>query len=65
MAYRDALPPRLVGIYYVLYISVLRIYIFDPSHVIDFTPLELGENLSSYKERLVQIFSWEVKELCN
>nr|CAD1822938.1 unnamed protein product [Ananas comosus var. bracteatus] len=39
-------------------------YVFDPSHVIDFTPLELGEDLR-YEERPVRILARETKELRN
>nr|CAD1822801.1 unnamed protein product [Ananas comosus var. bracteatus] len=38
--------------------------VFDPSHVIDFTPLEIGEDLS-YEERPVRILARESRELRN
>nr|CAD1820294.1 unnamed protein product [Ananas comosus var. bracteatus] len=43
---------------------VTRKYVFDPSHVIDFTPLEIGEDLS-YEERPVRILARESRELRN
>ncbi|XP_020098958.1 uncharacterized protein LOC109717503 [Ananas comosus] len=64
VAYRIALPPRLADIHDVFHVSALRRYVFDPSHVIDFTPLELGEDLR-YEERPVQILARETKELRN
>nr|CAD1822796.1 unnamed protein product [Ananas comosus var. bracteatus] len=39
-------------------------YVFDPSHVIDFTPLEIGEDLS-YEERPVRILARKSRELRN
>ena len=64
VAYRIALPPRLAGIHDVFHVSALRRYVFDPSHVIDFTPLEIGEDLR-YKERPLRILARESKELRN
>nr|CAD1832820.1 unnamed protein product [Ananas comosus var. bracteatus] len=64
VAYRIALPPRLAGIHDVFHVSALRRYVFDPSHVIDFTPLEIGKDLR-YEERLLRILARETKELRN
>nr|CAD1834702.1 unnamed protein product [Ananas comosus var. bracteatus] len=64
VAYRIALLLRLAGIHDVFHVSALRRYVFDPLHVIDFTPLELGEDLR-YKERPVRILTRETKELRN
>nr|CAD1822841.1 unnamed protein product [Ananas comosus var. bracteatus] len=64
VAYRIALPPRLAGIHDVFHVSALRRYVFDPSHMIDFTPLGIGENLR-YEERQVRILAHETKELRN
>lgn len=64
MAYRIALPPRLFDIHDVFYFSALRRYVLDPSHMIDFIPLKLGEDLI-YEERPVQFLAREVKELHN
>nr|CAD1834498.1 unnamed protein product [Ananas comosus var. bracteatus] len=46
VAYRLALPPNLLEVHNVFHVSVLRKYIFDPTHVLDATPLELREDLS-------------------
>ena len=43
VAYRLALPPVLSGVHNVFHVSMLRLYISDPSHVIDFKPLRLDE----------------------
>nr|CAD1830121.1 unnamed protein product [Ananas comosus var. bracteatus] len=64
VAYRIALPPRLVGTHDVFHVSALRKYVFDPSHVINFTPLEIGEDLR-YEERPLRILARETKELRN
>ncbi len=64
VAYRIALPPRLVGVHNIFHVSALRKYVFDPSHVIDFAPLELNEDLR-YEERPMRILDREVKELRN
>ncbi len=40
-----ALPPWLAGTLDVLHMSILRKYVFDPSHIRDFTPLEFEEDL--------------------
>nr|CAD1827978.1 unnamed protein product [Ananas comosus var. bracteatus] len=60
----DSSTPRLAGIHDVFHVSALRRYVFDPSHVIDFTPLEIGEDLR-YEERPVRILARETKELRN
>ncbi|XP_028101480.1 uncharacterized protein LOC114300815 [Camellia sinensis] len=54
VTYRLALPPPLSGVHDVFHISILRKYEPDPSHVLDWTKLEVDENVS-YEERLVRI----------
>lgn len=44
-----ALPPTLVNVHNVFYVSMLRKYISNPSHVIEEEPIELGKN-STYVE---------------
>ena len=46
------------------HVSMLRLYISDPSHVIDFKPLRLDKGLN-YEEEPVQIVDREVKTLRN
>nr|CAD1818044.1 unnamed protein product [Ananas comosus var. bracteatus] len=48
VAYRIALPPWLVEIHDVFHVSALRKHVFDPSYVINFTLLEVGEDLRSH-----------------
>ncbi|KAL0551642.1 hypothetical protein IC582_010731 [Cucumis melo] len=64
VAYRLALPPSLLTVHDVFHVSMLRKYVPDPSHVVDFEPLEIDENLS-YTEQPVEILAREVKTLRN
>ncbi|KAA0035938.1 pol protein [Cucumis melo var. makuwa] len=61
VAYRLALPPSLNDVFHV---SMLRKYVPDPSHVVDYEPLEIDENLS-YVEQPVEVLAREVKTLRN
>ena len=54
VAYRLALPPQLSGIHDVFHVSMLRRYEPDPSHVLQWTDLELDADVS-YEERPIQI----------
>ncbi|GMP39203.1 hypothetical protein CsSME_00010138 [Camellia sinensis var. sinensis] len=54
VAYRLALPPQLSGVHDVFHVSMLRKYEPDPSHVLDWTDLEVDED-ASYEERPVQV----------
>ncbi|TYK07859.1 pol protein [Cucumis melo var. makuwa] len=63
-AYRLALPPSLSAVYDVFHVSMLRKYVSDPSHVVDYEPLEIDENLS-YTEQPVEVLAREVKMLRN
>ncbi|KAL4022676.1 hypothetical protein IC575_016420 [Cucumis melo] len=64
VAYRLALPPSLSVVHDVFHVSILRKYMLDPSHVVDYEPLEIDENLS-YVERPVEVLAREVKMLRN
>ncbi|KAL0541388.1 hypothetical protein IC582_021430 [Cucumis melo] len=64
VAYRLALPPSLSTVHDVFHVSMLRKYVSDPSHVVDYEPLEIDENLS-YTERPVEVLAREVKTLRN
>ncbi|TYK11938.1 ty3-gypsy retrotransposon protein [Cucumis melo var. makuwa] len=63
-AYRLALPPSLSAVHDVFHVSMLRKYVPDPSHVVDYEPLEIDENLS-YIEQPVEVLAREVKMLRN
>ena len=54
-AYRLALLPSLSGVHDVFHVSMLRKYIIDPSHVLDYTGLQLDYRLTleEYPVRLL------------
>ncbi|KAA0039039.1 pol protein [Cucumis melo var. makuwa] len=62
VAYRLALPPSLSTVHDVFHVSMLRKYVPDPSHVVDYEPLEIDENLS-YIEQPVEVLARKVKML--
>ncbi|KAL0556468.1 hypothetical protein IC582_004982 [Cucumis melo] len=62
VAYRLALPPSLSAVHDVFHVSMLRKYVADPTHVVDFEPLQISENLS-YEEQPAEILATEVKKL--
>jgi hypothetical protein len=62
LAYRLALPPDLSGVHPVFHISMLRKYLYDPSHVISHKDIQLDENLS-YTEQPVAIIDKEIRRL--
>nr|CAD1827470.1 unnamed protein product [Ananas comosus var. bracteatus] len=64
VAYRLALPPNLSGVHNVFHVSTLRKYVFDPTHILESTPVDLRENLS-FEEHPVRILAREVKRLRN
>ncbi|XP_038885770.1 uncharacterized protein LOC120076062 [Benincasa hispida] len=64
VAYRLALPPSLSAVHKVFHVSMLRKHVADSSHVVDYEPLHLNENLS-YEEEPIRILAKEVKVLRN
>ncbi|KAA0058449.1 pol protein [Cucumis melo var. makuwa] len=64
VAYRLALPPSFSAVHDVFHVSMLRKYVVDPTHVVDYEPLKINENLS-YEEQPVEILAREVKVLRN
>ncbi|TYK18857.1 ty3-gypsy retrotransposon protein [Cucumis melo var. makuwa] len=62
VAYSLALPPSLSAVHDVFHVSMLRKYVTDLTHVVDFEPLQISENLS-YEEQRVEILAREVKKL--
>ncbi|XP_073273314.1 uncharacterized protein [Primulina huaijiensis] len=50
LAYRVALQPNLVGVHNVFYVLILWKYMSNPSHVLNYEPLQLTSNLS-FEER--------------
>ncbi|KAA0031761.1 pol protein [Cucumis melo var. makuwa] len=64
IAYRLALSLTFSVVHDVFHVSMLRKYVVDSTHVVDFEPLHINENLS-YEEQLVEILAREVKMLRN
>ncbi|KAA0042118.1 pol protein [Cucumis melo var. makuwa] len=64
VAYRHALPPSLSAVHDMFHVSMLMKYVPDPSHVVDYEPLEIDENLS-YTEQPVEVLAREMKMLRN
>ncbi|OAY81215.1 Transposon Ty3-G Gag-Pol polyprotein [Ananas comosus] len=64
VAYRLALLPNLSGVHNVFHVSTLRRYVFDPTHILESTPVDLQEDLS-FEEHPVRILAREVKRLRN
>ena len=54
LAYKVDLPPYLSKIHNVFYVSTLRIYVFDASHVMELEPIYIYEDLT-YEKVPVQI----------
>ncbi|KAL0556291.1 hypothetical protein IC582_004803 [Cucumis melo] len=64
VACRLALLPSLSAVHNVFHVSMLRKYMSDPSHVVDYEPLEIDENLG-YTEQPVEVLARGVKMLRN
>ncbi|XP_060674882.1 uncharacterized protein LOC132804488 [Ziziphus jujuba] len=62
LAYRLALPPALSGVHNVFHVSILCKYVHDPSHVMNFEPLQLNTYLT-YEELPLRIVYQKEKEL--
>ena len=54
VTYRLALPPQMGGVHDVFHVSMLRQYHPDPSHVIDWTDIEIAQD-ASYEAIPVQV----------
>ena len=64
LAYELALPPQLSHVHNVFHVSMLRKYVLDPQHVINFQTLEVKEDVS-YKEMPTSILERKEKILRN
>ncbi|XP_016902031.2 uncharacterized protein LOC107991506 [Cucumis melo] len=64
VAYRLTLSPAFSAVHDVLHVSMLRKYVADSTHVVDFEPLHINENLD-YEKQPVEILAREVKMLRN
>ncbi|XP_022852065.1 uncharacterized protein LOC111373722, partial [Olea europaea var. sylvestris] len=61
-AYRIALPPDLSAIHNVFHVSMLRQYVSDPSHVVNYQPLDIKSNMT-YEEKPVSILDRRIQRL--
>lgn len=59
MTCKIALPLRLAGVHDVFHVSALKRYFCNPMHMIDFTMMDLSEDL---RYRPLRILAQEVKE---
>ena len=64
MAYRLAPPPTLSRLHDVFYVSMLKKYLHDPSHVLSYESLDVDLKLT-YEEKLVEIPDRKDKVLHN
>ena len=64
VAYRLALPPALAGVHNIFHVSQLRKYVGDPSHVVDFSEIEVRSDLT-YEKQPVAILDQREKTLRN
>ncbi|XP_070046298.1 uncharacterized protein [Nicotiana tomentosiformis] len=62
VAYKLAFPPSLFAVHPVFHVSMLRKYYGDPSHVLDFSIVQLDKDLT-YIEYLVAILDRQVRKL--
>ena len=63
VAYELALLPTLAGVHNVFHVSMLMKYILDPSHVLNYEPLKIKDNLT-YEKVPIQILDREDQVLC-
>ena len=62
MAYRLALPPQLSGAHNIFYVSLLRKYVLDPLHTLNWEEIKLDEDVT-FEEKPVRIIDWREKAL--
>ncbi|XP_052182015.1 uncharacterized protein LOC127794802 [Diospyros lotus] len=64
LAYKLALPPQLSVVHNVFHVSMLRKYVLDPQHIIDYHTIEVRDDVS-YEEMPVSILERREKVLRN
>ena len=64
VAYELALPPELSQVHIVFHVSMLRKYVPNPSHVIEYQPLNIQPNLT-YEEKPICILDRKEQVLRN
>ncbi|GFZ09844.1 hypothetical protein Acr_21g0004430 [Actinidia rufa] len=62
VAYRLALPPKLSGVHDVFHVSMLKKYEPDPSHVLEWSKLELEAD-ASFEEKPIRVVDFREKVL--
>ncbi|XP_052172279.1 uncharacterized protein LOC127788208 [Diospyros lotus] len=64
LAYKLALPPQLAGVHNVFHVSMLRKYVSDPQHIINYQTIGIGEDVAC-EEFPVSILEQKEKVLRN
>ncbi|XP_075087627.1 uncharacterized protein LOC142169636 [Nicotiana tabacum] len=62
VTYRLAFPPNIEGIHLVFYVSIIHWYHEDKLYVLDFSTIQLDENLN-YEEEPIAIIDQQVQKL--
>ena len=60
VAYEITLPPELSQVHPVFHVSMLQKYVPDPSHVVEYQPLDIRPNLT-YEERPIRVLDQKNK----
>ena len=64
ITYRLALSPDLASVHNIFHVSMLKKYIFNPSHILDQELIKIYKDLT-YKERPIKIIDRQKKKLRN
>ena len=64
VAFELALPPDFPHVHPVFHVSLLRHYVFDPSHILEPQTIHLTADLS-FEEQPLRIIDWQTKRLRN
>ena len=64
VSYRLALPPQMSRVHNVFHVSMLRRYVYDPSHIVYWEDLEIFDD-GTYETRPIQILDRRDKVLRN
>ena len=58
------MPPQLFGVHNIFHVSMLRKYVLDPQHIIDYQTIKVRDGVS-YEEMSVSILEQREKVLRN
>ncbi|XP_043725666.1 uncharacterized protein LOC122672235 [Telopea speciosissima] len=64
LAYRLALPPAMKNIHYTFHVSLMKKYVHDPSHALNYEPLDLKVDMT-YEEKPIRILDRKDQVLHN